>query len=312
MPRTFTEDEVRELIEAAVAPLRARIAELEAKVAVLEAENARLKKDSSTSSKPPSSDIVKPPRPPATGGRRGKRRQGGQPGHRQHLRPSFPPEQVDHFFPILEWSGEPLGPEWVATDEFRTIQQVELAEKLVEVTEYRARLYRSWATDQVIAAPFPEEVARAGLIGPRLTATIKVLFRTWHRRGPMPDKRWKREAERAQQAILKAVRRPPPRSEAENIAKRFREHGEYYFTFLKVPGVEPTNNAMERGFRHLVIDRKVTQGTRGERGRRWCERIWTALATCAQQGRSAFQFIYHSIVAYFTNHLFPSLLPQGP
>jgi hypothetical protein len=31
MPRTFTEDEVRELIEAAVAPLRARIAELEAK-----------------------------------------------------------------------------------------------------------------------------------------------------------------------------------------------------------------------------------------------------------------------------------------
>jgi uncharacterized small protein (DUF1192 family) len=43
---------VRELIEAAVTPLRARIAELEAEV-------ARLKKDSSTSSKPPSSDIVK-------------------------------------------------------------------------------------------------------------------------------------------------------------------------------------------------------------------------------------------------------------
>ena len=144
---------MRELIEAAVAPLRARIAELEAKV-------ARLKKDSSTSSKPPSSDIVKPPRPPATGGRRGKRRRGGQPGHRQHLRPSFPPEQVDHFPPIFEWSGEPLGPEWVATDEFRTIQQVELAEKLVEVTEYRARCYRSWETGEVIAAPFPEDVVR--------------------------------------------------------------------------------------------------------------------------------------------------------
>jgi len=56
MPRTFTEDEVRELIEAAVAPLRARIAELEARIAGLEAENARLKKDSSTSSKPPRSE----------------------------------------------------------------------------------------------------------------------------------------------------------------------------------------------------------------------------------------------------------------
>jgi transposase len=469
MPRTFTEDEVRELIEAAVAPLRAKIAELEAEV-------ARLKKDSSTSSKPPSSDIVKPPRPPATGGRRGKRRRGGQPGHRQHLRPSFPPEQVDHFPPIFEWTGQPLGPQWVATDEFRTIQQVELAEKLVEVTEYRARLYRSWATGEVIAAPFPEEVVRAGLIGPRLSAliayqkgachmsytsiekffdnvlhmdvsrgqlakvvqkgsaalgpcyaqlqaalpeqrtlnvdetghpecgkklwtwgfhspgaegftwfridpsrssevlkeflgetfsgvlgcdyfsayrkfldetnavmqfcwahlvrdvkflttlsdpvtcrfggkllaAIKLLFRVWHRRNAEPSERWKRDAERAQKEVLQVVRRAPSRSEAQNIAERFREYGEYYFTFLKVPGVEPTNNAMERGFRHLVIDRKVTQGTRGEPGRRWCERIWTVLETCAQQARSAFQFIYRSIVAHFTHQSFPSLLPQGP
>ncbi len=73
----FTEDEVRELIEAAVAPLLARIAELEAEV-------ARLKKNSSTSSKPPSSDIVKPPRPGSGGGKRRKRRRGGQPGHTRH------------------------------------------------------------------------------------------------------------------------------------------------------------------------------------------------------------------------------------
>jgi hypothetical protein len=108
------------------------------------------------------------------------------------------------------------------------------------------------------------------------------------------------------------VRRPPPRSEAENIAKRFREHGQYYFTSLEVPGVGPTNNAMERGFRHLVVDRKVTQGTRGERGRRWCERIWTVLATCAQQLRSAFEFIHQSVLAYFTDQRLPSLLPGPP
>jgi len=33
-------------------------------------------------------------------------------------------------------------------------------------------------------------------------------------------------------------------------------------------GVEPTNNAMEQRFRFVVIDRKTTQGTRGEAGRR--------------------------------------------
>ncbi|MGH7490057.1 MAG: IS66-like element ISCku6 family transposase, partial [bacterium] len=61
-----------------------------------------------------------------------------------------------------------------------------------------------------------------------------------------------------------------------------------------------------------VIDRKITQGTRGEAGRRWCERIWTVLATCAQQGRSAFDFLYHSIVAHFTSQASPSLLPIPP
>ena len=102
------------------------------------------------------------------------------------------------------------------------------------------------------------------------------------------------------------------RSEAQNMAKRFREHGDSYFTFLDVPGVEPTNNGPERQIRFLAIDRKITQGTRGETGRRWCERIWTALATCAQQGRSAFDFIHHSIIAHFTDQPFPSLLSLPP
>jgi transposase len=43
--------------------------------------------------------------------------------------------------------------------------------------------------------------------------------------------------------------------------------------------------------RFVAIDRKITQGTRGERGRRWCERMWSTLATCVRQGRSAFQFL---------------------
>ena len=58
--------------------------------------------------------------------------------------------------------------------------------------------------------------------------------------------------------------------------------------FLERSGVEPTNNGIEQKFRPVIIDRKITQGTRGEAGRRWCERIWTALATCVQRGRSAF------------------------
>ena len=55
---------------------------------------------------------------------------------------------------------------------------------------------------------------------------------------------------------------------AQNIAKRFRDHGDAYFTFLDTPGIEPTNNGPERQIRFLTIDRKITQGTRGKAGRR--------------------------------------------
>jgi len=148
--------------------------------------------------------------------------------------------------------------------------------------------------------------------GRRLLAKIKVLFRTWHRRRQMPEKPWRRAAAKARRALLDVARREPARSEAQNIARRFREHGDAYFTFLDRPGIEPTNNGPERQIRFLAIDRKITQGTRGEAGRRWCERIWTVLATCAQQGRSAFEFLHRSILAYFTDQPFPSLLPLPP
>lgn len=71
-----------------------RAAELEARVAELESKLAKAQKNSSTSSKPPSSDIVKPP-PKRAKRKRGKRKRGGQPGHPRHERAPFPEEALD-------------------------------------------------------------------------------------------------------------------------------------------------------------------------------------------------------------------------
>ena len=124
----FTKEEVErmiaEAVAEAVAPLNARIAELETEIARLRADNARLKKNSATSSKPPSSDIVKPPRPAPAGGKgRKKRRRGGQPGHPRHSRPPFPPQQVDRTW-IYQWETVPAG--WKPLKGFRVVQQIEL------------------------------------------------------------------------------------------------------------------------------------------------------------------------------------------
>jgi transposase len=156
----------------------------------------------------------------------------------------------------------------------------------------------------------PDPVTAA--YGQRVLAGLRQLFHVIHRRETMDPMRFQRALETARDKLIAVGQRAPPRHEAQTMAKRFREHGEAYFRFITTPGVEPTNNLAEQAIRFVVIDRLVTQGTRSERGRHWNERIWTAIATCTQQGRSVFEYLCQSIDAHFTRKPPPSLLPAGP
>ena len=103
----------------------------------------------------------------------------------------------------------------------------------------------------------------------------------------------------------------PETRHSRNLAKRFEAHGESYFRFLTTPGMEPTNNLAEQAIRFVVIDRLITQGTRSEAGNRWCERIWTVIATCTQQGRPVFAYLEAVVGAWFDGTEAPSLLSGG-
>jgi hypothetical protein len=70
-----------------------------------------------------------------------------------------------------------------------------------------------------------------------------------------------------------------------------------------------TTNVAEQANCFIVIDRHVTQGTKGPKGRQPNERVWTIIGTCALQGRSAYNFILQAIQAYFYDEPSPSLLP---
>jgi hypothetical protein len=63
------------------------------------------------------------------------------------------------------------------------------------------------------------------------------------------------------------------------------------WTFLETEGVEPTNNRAERGLRHAVIYRKLSQGSRCERGALATERLLSAAISCRLQGRSLFAYL---------------------
>jgi len=84
-------------LEKQVAELFKVNAELTEQVAKLTDKIASLLKNSSNSSKPPSSDIVKPANIKQSDG---PRRQGGQPGHQGVNRQPFDAEQIDHTIPL--------------------------------------------------------------------------------------------------------------------------------------------------------------------------------------------------------------------
>ena len=74
-------------------------------------------------------------------------------------------------------------------------------------------------------------------------------------------------------------------------------------------GVSPTNNATEQAIRFVIIDRRVTQGTRSWAGMRWCERAWTVVATCARHNRSVYQFFVDALDATYAGTPYPKLIP---
>lgn len=161
----------------------------------------------------------------------------------------------------------------------------------------------------LLTLPGPEDQA----YGQRVRDALRGLFAVIHRRAKMTAAAFQKALEAARQRVLSAATlRVPKGNHAQNLAKRFRENGEAYFRFITTPGIEPTNNLAEQAIRFVVIDRHITQGTRSEKGRRWCERIWTVIATCAQQGRAVFQFLLDSVQAHFCGSSPPSLMPSGP
>ena len=163
MARTFTEDEVRGMVEAAVEPLRVRIAELEAEI-------ARLKKTSATSSKPPSSDIVKPPAAQRKGK---KRRRGGQPGHARHERTLLLEDELDAIWEYRDDVCPCCGGRLVdAAEPPKRLQQVELGPRPLEKQEHRAMAQCCTGCGHVHYPRWPAELTKAGLFGPQLLALV--------------------------------------------------------------------------------------------------------------------------------------------
>jgi transposase len=153
--------------------------------------------------------------------------------------------------------------------------------------------------------------ARDRAYGEKLREALRQLFAVIHRREHLSVAAFQSQLEGARAQVMRCGTQDVPETKpCRNLAKRLETHGEAYFRFLTMPGVEPTNTLAEQAIRFVVLDRLVTQGTRSEAGNRWCERLWTVIATCGQQGRSVFEYLHAAVAASFHQTEAPSLLPQ--
>src|SRR5271168_125296 len=152
--------------------LRRENAELREKVAELE---RRLNKNSSNSSKPPSSDgLKKPPRTKSLRGKSGKK-SGGQVGHKGGtLKQVATPDRIEpHEADRCRHCRAGLTPAMITGVAKR--QVFDLPEPRLEVTEHRASIYNCAECGERTTADFPEGVSSPARYGPRVEAVAVYL-----------------------------------------------------------------------------------------------------------------------------------------
>jgi len=101
----------------------------------------------------------------------------------------------------------------------------------------------------------------------------------------------------------KSARHRQTRTFAKNLLKRWPA----LWTFVTMPGVQPTNNHAERGLRGAVIYRKLSLGSQSEEGERAIERLLSASITCRLQRRSLFAYLSEVLDASIRGDPVPSL-----
>ena len=152
-------------------------------------------------------------------------------------------------------------------------------------------------------------------IGNELLCFVEDLFLCWHR---VRDGTWGRATLRRNIDDL----RPGFRTVLERgvvcgcaktvaVCRNLLDLEPALWTFARIAGVEPTNNAAERAVRPAVLWRRRSFGCHSEAGCRFVERILTVVQTLRQQGRPVFAFLVDAVTAHRRSQHAPRLMLGG-
>ncbi|MEW6737273.1 MAG: IS66 family transposase [Acidobacteriota bacterium] len=161
----------------------------------------------------------------------------------------------------------------------------------------------------------------SGQIGKQLLEQEKLLFTYWHR---VRDGTLKRSSftiyasvirQRVKALLQEGADYEPAKGEQTARARTARTCEELLkleaamWLFVRVPGVEPTNNAAERAIRHFVLWRKNSFGAQSAEGSLFVARILTVVMTLRAQNRNVLDYFVQACQAAREGKAAPSILP---
>jgi transposase len=164
---------------------------------------------------------------------------------------------------------------------------------------------------------FQAIVDRAGAgsaTGEELLCCAEDLFTWWHRvrDGTMTRSTFRRYAAELRPWIRRQLEAGSVSGCAKTagVCREILKVEAALWTFVRVEGIEPTNNAAERALRHAVLWRKANHGTASGMGSCFVSNILSVVATCRQQGRNVLEYLTACCAARVEGLPPTTLLPQ--
>ena len=98
-------------------------------------------------------------------------------------------------------------------------------------------------------------------------------------------------------------------AETAGTCAKILEEEAALWTFARVEGLEPTNNAAERALRPAVLRRKRSFGNHSEAGGLYVSRLLSVVQTRKRQGLSVLEYLQQALESYRHGLPIPKLFP---
>jgi transposase len=197
------------------------------------------------------------------------------------------------------------------------------ARKRVAFVTDRLAIYRFQGAHQFCLAHLKRDIKRfaerAGLDGEWgqvMLEYLKTIFELWR------DYREKRRSRHSfrhasrryrddfEYGLLVASTKRKHSVSLKRFARALLGRAENLWVFATRDGVEPTNNQAERDLRGIVITRRISYGSKSERGNRFIERINSVVTTLKRQGKECLDYLVAALGAWKTGSSAPTVFSK--